>query len=72
MNTCAAFLPGALTPSWQLAQLFVMPVCENVAGVHDTVVWQTLHAPVVGMWLMPLPVALVPSWQLAQDPVTWV
>ena len=44
----------------------------NVAGFQDTVAWQALHSPLVGMWLTPLPVALVPSWQPAQVPVTWV
>ena len=61
VNMWPAFLPGAFTPSWQLAHPLAIPACENVAGVQATVAWQELHSPLAGIWLMPLPVAFVPS-----------
>ncbi len=67
----AAFLPVALTPSWQLEQFEVMPVCVKFAGTHASVEWQLPHSWVVGMWFVPLPVAVEPLWQVEQMPETW-
>ncbi|MBK7649283.1 MAG: hypothetical protein IPJ12_19500 [Betaproteobacteria bacterium] len=40
----STFLPGALTPLWQLAHVpGNTPVCGLVAGVHDVVPWQVLQ-----------------------------
>ena len=35
---CVALLPVAEVPLWQVEQPLTMPACENVAGVHATVV----------------------------------
>ena len=53
-------LPGAAVPLWQLAQLPVIPACENVAGDQALVRWQSEHWPVVGTWPAGLPGAVVP------------
>jgi len=37
VRMCAAFLPGALTPSWQLAQFVVLPSWLKFAGTHANV-----------------------------------
>lgn len=71
MKMCPACLPGALTPSWQLAQPVVMPAWVNVAGDQASVLWQVPHSWVVGMCVDPLPAAFVPSWHDEQVPRTW-
>jgi hypothetical protein len=65
------FVPVAVVPLWHDAQLPVMPVWLNAAGVHARVEWQALHSCVVGIWLVGLPVAATPLWQLVQVPTTW-
>jgi hypothetical protein len=42
-------LPGAFTPSWQLAQFATIPSWLNVAGLQASVEWQVPHCAVVGM-----------------------
>ena len=70
MKRCPALLPGDFTPSWQLEQLATIPSWLNVAGFQASVVWQSLHCAVVGMWFDPLPMAFAPSWHELQVPVT--
>jgi hypothetical protein len=67
-----AFLPVACAPSWQLAQVSVMPEWSNFAGFHAVVAWQLLQSAVVGRWFVVLPAAVVPLWQLAHVPSTCV
>ena len=64
-----ALLPVALRPSWQEAQLPVIPVWLKVAGVQPEVLWQSSQALFVAICVVLLPVALRPSWQEAQLPV---
>ena len=69
--TCVAFLPVAVVPLWQLAQVPVTPVWLKVTVVQLEVdVWQVSQELDVAMCLTPLPVALLPLWQLEQFPVT--
>ena len=70
VNMCVPFLPGAFTPSWQLAQLLVIPVWLKVAGAQARLEWQVPHSAVVGIWFVPLPAAFVPLWHELQVPVT--
>jgi len=67
---CPLVIPVAVVPSWHEAQLPVMPVWLNAAGVHASVEWHALHSCVVGMCVVGLPVAATPLWQLEQLPVT--
>ena len=72
VEICAADLPVAFVPLWQVEQFDVMPVWLKVAGVQALVPWQVPHSAVVGMWVAGLPVALVPLWQVEQVPITSV
>ena len=54
------FLPVALVPLWHDAQPELIPLWLNVAGVQAVVLWQSLHSPLVAMWVAGLPLALVP------------
>ena len=71
VGICAAVLPVAVLPLWQLEQLvelvkllWSMPV----AGVQADVLWQVLHAAWVAMCPEGLPVVVVPLWQLEHAP----
>ena len=55
------FMPFAVTPSWQEAQLLTMPVWLKPAPMKLVVVWQTPQSWFVGTWLLDLPVANAPS-----------
>ena len=59
---CAAPLPVAPAPSWQLAQLPATPLWSKpVAGCHAVVRWQLLHSAAVAMCVGDFPVTVVPS-----------
>ena len=71
MAICVAFLPVAVVPLWQLAQVPVTPVWLKVTVAQLLVdLWHVSHAAVVITCVAFLPVAVVPLWQLAQVPVT--
>jgi hypothetical protein len=53
-------LPVARLPSWQLAQVSVIPEWSNFAGFHAAVEWQSPHSARVTMWLALCPAAVVP------------
>ena len=59
-DRCAACLPVALVPLWQLAHSLTMPVCVNDAGFHVAVPWQAPHSAAVAICVACLPVAVVP------------
>jgi hypothetical protein len=46
---CAAFLPVAVVPLWQLTQLPVTPVWSKRAGVHAFGEWHESHVLSLGM-----------------------
>ena len=47
-----------------------MPVCTMIVPEKLVVLlWQVLHAILVGIWLAGLPSALVPLWQVAHAAV---
>ena len=49
VEMCAAFLPGAVVPLWQVAQPLEMPVwSKRLAGFHVMVEWQAWHSLLVG------------------------
>ena len=62
--------------AWQVVQPLVMPLWFITPGLNDVVlVWHSVHAAVVGMWLAGLPLVtpvandVVDVWQVAQSPV---
>ncbi|OIN93538.1 MAG: hypothetical protein AUJ20_03750 [Comamonadaceae bacterium CG1_02_60_18] len=70
---CVAFLPVALLPLWQLAQLvaLVKVLWSALAPLQVEVdLWQLSQPAVVWIWLLFLPVAVLPLWQLEQLLVT--
>ena len=59
--TCVAFLPVAVVPLWQLAQVPVTPLWLNVTVLQLLVdLWHVSHAAVVVTCVAFLPVAVVP------------
>ena len=70
---CAAALPLAWVPLWQVAQVpGATPAWLNMAGSHAVVRWHASHDAVVAMWVAVLPVAREPLWQVMQVPATTV
>ena len=69
---CAAGLPCALVPLWQLAQLPVMPVWSKRAGFQASGEWQLSQELSLGICPAGLAVACVPSWHEKQVPITCV
>lgn len=62
-----AFLPGAVVPLWQLAQLPVTAEWSTrVTGDQALTRWQLAQAAVLWICRADFPVALRPLWQPAQ------
>jgi hypothetical protein len=68
-------VPVALA-AWQVVQPLLMPLWFITPGLNDVVlVWHSVHAAVVGMWLAGLPLvtpalnAVVELWQVEHSPV---
>jgi len=69
-NICAAFLPVARVPLWQVTQLPLTALWSKRTFVQLVVTWQSSQVFDDGMWLAVLPVAVTPLWQLEQAPLT--
>jgi hypothetical protein len=75
VGMCAAGLPVAVLPLWQVVQFVAAEnVLWSTAAPVQTLVdlWQVSHAEVVWMWLDDLPVAggKLPLWHVAHCAVT--
>ncbi|HHJ12917.1 MAG TPA: hypothetical protein ENJ79_05225 [Gammaproteobacteria bacterium] len=57
---CCGFLPVAVEPLWQLAQLPLTLAWLKVAPPQPLVVWQSSQVLLEAMWLAGLPVAMLP------------
>ncbi|MDD1632869.1 MAG: hypothetical protein LUP91_11785, partial [Methylococcaceae bacterium] len=69
VETWLEFLPLAVVPLWQEAQVpGATLLWLIVAGVQPVVRWQASHEAVVTVWFEFLPLAVVPLWQEAQVP----
>ena len=61
VGMCAAGLPGALLPLWQVTQVpGATPLWLKAAGTHAVVLWQLSHELLVGMCAAGLPLAVEP------------
>ena len=67
---CWAFLPVAVVPLWQLAQLPFTLLWSNAAPDQLLVVWQSSQVLPLAIWLADLPVATLPLWHAKQVPIT--
>ena len=73
VTICAADLPVASLPLWQVAQPVAMDVllCTSAPRNDDVLLWQVSQASAVGTCVAAfLPKAVVPLWQEAQPLVT--
>ena len=73
VGTCAAGLPLAVVPLWQVTHVPAATlVWLNVAGFQPVVRWQVSQPCVVGTCAAGLPLAVDPLWHVTQVPAATV